>query len=353
MPQSIKSAEELVTPPDKICAGFIAQAKSKADKAQPYVDDAFEFWGVLQDLKDAEAVAELYTVPKYRKALLAAAGYSDKALNNLSKNMSEDDLTEALRAFFAERCNSPQFRLEIFARYLLTRGDTLGGSMRNFVGAEGKEKFKNALIAALDKSNLKYTLKEYDGRIRGIEWFTGRIIQHDKDGKPLDTSLPERRLMVFDTTPRQLGLSEESSDEEGEAKSDNEKKNNVDLILLDSTHYPIKLWRGKESKTQFTLRKKMLFKDARNFLAVGELKSGIDPGGADEHFKTAGSAMVRLRNRFIPFGVQVRTFLVVAAVARAMAVEIFASLQSGELIHAANFTNEEQVNDLTSWLTSL
>lgn len=55
---------------------------------------------------------------------------------------------------------------------------------------------------------------------------------------------------------------------------------------------------------------------------LGELKGGIDPAGADEHWKTANTALDRIRNSFANVGYSVKTSFVGAAIANAMAVEI-------------------------------
>ena len=57
-------------------------------------------------------------------------------------------------------------------------------------------------------------------------------------------------------------------------------KNNVDLCSFDAT--PDNL---DES-------------NPKSYIALGELKGGIDPAGADEHWKTAKSALERIRKAF-------------------------------------------------------
>lgn len=88
-----------------------------------------------------------------------------------------------------------------------------------------------------------------------------------------------------------------------------------------------------------------------SYLACGELKGGIDPAGADEHWKTAKSALDRIRGAFKD--PPPRLFFVGAAIEAAMAVEILLQLHSGELDHAANLTSPAQLSDLASWLVSL
>lgn len=88
-----------------------------------------------------------------------------------------------------------------------------------------------------------------------------------------------------------------------------------------------------------------------SYLACGELKGGIDPAGADEHWKTATRALDRIRESF-----QTRSpalFFVGAAIETTMAKEIFAQLSDGSLSYAANLTAPEQLADLADWLVRL
>jgi type II restriction enzyme len=97
-----------------------------------------------------------------------------------------------------------------------------------------------------------------------------------------------------------------------------------------------------------------LLEEPRAYLAAGELKGGIDPAGADEHWKTARSALERIRARFNELGIVVpRLFFVGAAIEERMSNEIFGYLRNGTLDHAANLTKREQVEDLAQWLVSL
>jgi len=125
--------------------------------------------------------------------------------------------------------------------------------------------------------------------------------------------------LLFDKKPRFIG-------------------NNIDVILLTS------------ERTQLNLRERLERKE--DYLACGELKGGIDPAGADEHWKTARSALNRIRSSFAG-QTGPCLFFVGAAIEQAMANEIFAQLESGRLSYAANFTKPEQLEDLCSWLVEL
>jgi hypothetical protein len=83
------------------------------------------------------------------------------------------------------------------------------------------------------------------------------------------------------------------------------------------------------------------------------LKGGIDPAGADEHWKTAGSALLRIKRAFQAEGLAPATFFVGAAIEKRMANEIWEQLADGTLSNAANLTVADQVSSLANWLCGL
>ena len=91
----------------------------------------------------------------------------------------------------------------------------------------------------------------------------------------------------------------------------------------------------------------------KKYIALGELKGGIDPAGADEHWKTAHSALERIRAAFQEKNLNPSTFFIGAAIEKAMAREIFDQLQNGLLSNAANLTNEKQLVSICKWLMHL
>lgn len=90
-----------------------------------------------------------------------------------------------------------------------------------------------------------------------------------------------------------------------------------------------------------------------SYVALGELKGGIDPAGADEHWKTARTALERIRNAFVDTGYSPQIFFVGAAVAKKMADEIWNQLNDGILSNAANLNEEKQITSVSSWLCTL
>ena len=99
--------------------------------------------------------------------------------------------------------------------------------------------------------------------------------------------------------------------------------------------------------------KKSIVHSPKNYIALGELKGGIDPAGADEHRKTASTALDRIRIAFSEENLQPRIFFIGAAIEKAMASEIYQQLESHILTNGANLTNEKQVVSLCSWLIGI
>ncbi|HUS39708.1 MAG TPA: AvaI/BsoBI family type II restriction endonuclease [Pirellulales bacterium] len=303
LPKSIRSAADLVTSDQSTIDGFVAQAIEKGRLARPFVEQGRQFREALNKATD---VHSLLMNPVLRDHLLAAAGLSEKAQNSLSHEQENRALDRILGMLAAG--GGDQWRDELLYRFLLTRGDSLGGAMRNVTGAVAGRKLVASIMRALNARQIKPELtKSTAGKVQLLRW--------------------ENRLLAFDKTPRFIG-------------------NNIDVILLDVTG------------TTASFRE--LLESPARFLACGELKGGIDPAGADEHWKTADSALGRIREVFREqdsekslAGKKVQMFIAVAAVEEVMAREIFEQLQSGKLSSAANLTVPAQLQELAAWLVDL
>ena len=116
---------------------------------------------------------------------------------------------------------------------------------------------------------------------------------------------------------------------------------NVDLSILQGKFD--ELINGKQS----------IIHEYEKYIAFGELKGGIDPAGADEHWKTANSALNRIRSSFNKKRLKPKTFFVGAAIENAMAKEIFKQIKTGAMNNAANLTNDEQLTGICDWIVNL
>jgi len=120
-------------------------------------------------------------------------------------------------------------------------------------------------------------------------------------------------------------------------------KKNVDLCLFNAGPEEIVFGKNRTScHYKYNL-----------YISLGELKSGIDPAGADEHWKTANTALERIRNAFLTKQLHPKTFFIGAAIAKSMAEEIYGQLSNGVLNNAANLTDEDQLISIADWLIHL
>lgn len=300
VPKHIESAEDLRTSASDTKAGFLQQAKKKVERAEPYVD-AVEL--LRKELSKYASPDQLFekAPDSVINEVIAASGYSDKAC----KYFSKQELRDAARAIVSKTHYQwpERWKERIVSKYLLTRGDSLGGEMRNWVGAEASRQLCQKIKLALENRSMaiEVVADTKSGKIRSIKW--------------------KNRRLLFDKKSPLVAK-------------------NIDVILLDEKCGNAGTEKERESE---------LLTDPKAYIACGELKGGIDKAGADEHYKTAGTATSRIK-REVP---KVKTFFVGRAIERAMAKEIYEALQAGELDNAANLTKTQQVDALAAWLVSL
>lgn len=296
-PKHIKLPENLVTSQEATRLGFLEQALKKTSEADTYLVEAGRFRVRLQAAGSPQEAARL---PDIRNELIAAAGFSEKAISHFSSS----DLGRSLRTVL-ERIHSDtgeHWRDAVLYRFLLTRGDSLGGTMRNITGSTATYKFAQAVMASLKSMEVSpvITLSPRNKeKIQRIAW--------------------ENRIILFDKKPPFMS-------------------NNIDVLLLSASSINFR----NDSQT---------LKSKENYIACGEIKGGIDPAGADEHWKTACTALDRIRGEFSPK--VPKLFFVGAAIQSTMAEEMFGQLQSGDLAFAANSNVQEQLSDISEWLVSL
>lgn len=313
----LTKASDLVTSRERTRAGFIAMALEKNYLAVPYVEEARALKNLVSKFSTAR---DLLSIGELRASLLTASGLSDKAL----KHLNDDDKTIAVENLidkFLEPAGD-DFPNELVYRYLLTKGDTLGGSARNLAGALGERKFIRAFLSLLNVYNLDYSYLDNDfptwlpkpqsdvdleKKLKAIAW--------TRDGK--------KRTLV-------LNIKVPVVDK------------NVDLCLFSDHGF-----NHQRNLAHFVQNHPELY------LACGELKGGVDPAGADEHWKTASKALDRIRTGFKDRESPLLTFFIGAAIENAMSIEIFRDLEEGKLTNAANLTQDEQLTSVCDWLLSL
>ena len=147
----LSTSADLITPPEEIRAGFVALALERSRQATPFVEQAR---ALKVSAMQAKHPNELLEIQGIRTALLTAAGFSEKA----TTQTNEKDQTEAIRGFiekFLEPAGT-NFVEELVYRFLLTRGDSLGGSMRNIAGKLAERKLTRAIISTLTLTKTNY-----------------------------------------------------------------------------------------------------------------------------------------------------------------------------------------------------
>nr|WP_199313174.1 type II restriction endonuclease [Trichormus variabilis] len=309
----LKSNHDLVTPYQEVRAGFVALALERNRKATPFVEQAR---ALRIRVNQIERPQDLLQMRDIRPTLLAASGVSDKAAGHLQEQ-DKVDAIEGLIQNFLEPAGE-NFVEELVYRFLLTRGDTLGGSMRNVGGILAERKFARYIISALTLSNTSY------------KWL-------DKNSKTW-LNQPD------DDTDIELGLRGLSWNLEGRNRTFVYNVNvpivrkNIDICLFDCRQNEIE---------------KNIISNPNIYIALGELKGGIDPAGADEHWKTANSALARIRTAFDQHSLKPYTFFVGSAIEKSMAEEIWHQLNSGILTNAANLTQPDQVASLCAWFIQI
>ena len=309
----LSGSADLITASEEIRAGFVALALERSRKATPFIELAR---ALKISAMRAKRPKELLDIEGIRTALLTAAGFSDKA----TKQTEEKDQTGAIQDFIEKFLEpaGPNFVEELVYRFLLTRGDSLGGSMCNAAGKLGERKFTRSLISTLTLHEITYQWLN----TRSSTWITG-----NRDDVDIEMSLKalsweknsEIRTLIYNRTIPLVGK-------------------NIDFCLLRCTPDEVK------SAT---------YKIPERFIAFGELKGGIDPAGADEHWKTAQTALTRIRTAFASHNLSPDLFFVGAVIADSMAQEIWSQLVDGTLKNTANLTNPDQVASLSNWLVEL
>ena len=313
----LKSYKDLITPYEETRAGFIFLALEKNRKATPFVEEAKVLKAFASKAKTAR---DLLVIREIQSSLLTAAGVSSKARNYLKEN----DKKKAIKGLI-ENTLEPSGKLfidELVYRFLLTRGDSLGGSMRNLAGKLGEQRFTRILFSTfsirgidlkyLDTKTKKWMNFNYEPEIerhlKGLHWLSNK----------------NKRTLIYNLTVPTI-------------------KKNVDICLFDCSPNDIIFGGSKDSAHHIP----------EKYLALGELKGGIDPAGADEHWKTANSALNRIRKAFSSSNCSPDTFFIGAAIENAMAKEIYHKLNNRTLSNGANLTNEEQIVSLCDWLMKI
>ncbi|CEN44002.1 AvaI/BsoBI family type II restriction endonuclease [Capnocytophaga canis] len=311
----IIKSEDLVTSREQTRAGFIAFALEKNRRSTPIIESAKSLKILASKAKTAK---DLLNISEIKPALLTAAGLSDKALNYFNEGDKEKAILGLIENFLEPV--GTYFVDEVVYRYLLIRGDSLGGSMRNIVGALAQQKLVRALLSNLSVSNTNY------------QWLNNKSKKWEN--KPTNDFSIEEQLKA---------LSWKNSTGANRVLAFNLNipivKNNIDICLFNAD---TEIYANGE-----------IVKTPHRIVMLGELKGGIDPAGADEHWKTGNTALNRIRESFAKQNLKIETSFVAAAIEKKMATEIFTQLQNKILSNAANLTIDKQLVGYCDWILKL
>ena len=204
----------------------------------------------------------------------------------------------------------------------MTSGDALGGRMRNLIGSIANEKLTRSIISQLQVLNIEF---EFYNKLSKT-WLTSKDYSIDQvvDIRAIQWTLKsgEKRQIIYNLTVPIV-------------------KKNIDLVILNC-----------HSKELSGASFKKIIKAASNYEVLGELKGGIDPAGADEHWKTANTALIRMRDNFKKHNIDIPLVFIGAAIETSMSKEIFSQYSRGELMNCANLTVENQFVNLCNWLVT-
>jgi len=330
----LRGSQDLVTTREARRAGFVTAVLEKSRLADEFITAART---LKVKAEQSGSPKDLLDILDIQAGLLTAAGVSDKATAHLDINDRNEVLSKYIEQVLVPA--GDKYIEELVYRFLLTRGDTLGGKIRNLVGVWAQRKFSEFVVADLrlagkdfkwfhkDEARWKKSdaIGDFD-QIKAFSWTTGYL----------------PRVLAYNLFVPLIRTEEESLDASNRAEGATGKGGkNVDICLLH--------WKP-EQYTSKVGRPKMV-KDAPSYVALGELKGGIDPAGADEHWKTASAHLERIRHSFA--GLNPPLFFVGNAIEASMAGEIWTMLETGTLTNAANMTDDRQAVSLISWLCSL
>jgi hypothetical protein len=315
----VQTAADLVTTHEFHRKGFLEYALRKSKESIPYIDKAKALKIILE--QKTKNPRDILKLDEIKGSCYEAAGVSVKANNYLSKEDLNDILLEFIKEFLEPA--GKQYIEELIYRYLLTLGDALGGRMRNLVGSMANEKLTRFVIAQLQVLKLGFTYYNKTSKT----WLSAKDYTIDQvtDIRSIQWTLKtkEKRQLIYNLTVPIVNK-------------------NIDLVVLNCHTTDLS---GEDFKN--------IIQVAANYEIIGELKGGIDPAGADEHWKTASTALSRAREGFKKHNINIPLVFIGAAIETSMSKEIFNQYSKGEITNCANLTVDNQFSSLCNWLVTM
>ncbi|MEE9432583.1 MAG: AvaI/BsoBI family type II restriction endonuclease [Melioribacteraceae bacterium] len=314
----VNKASELITTHESRRAGFLEYALRKSKESIPYIDKAKALKLILE--KNTKKPKDILKLDEIKNSCYEAAGVSVKATNYLS----DEDLNKILVEFIKEFLEpaGKHYIDELIYRYLLTLGDALGGRIRNLVGSIANEKLTRNIISQLQVLNIpfKYYYKYSKTWLESEDYSIDQVTDIRSIQWTLSSS--KKRQLIYNLTVPIV-------------------KKNLDIVVLNCHTNEL-------AGTSF----KKTISTPSKYEILGELKGGIDPAGADEHWKTANTALSRVRTSFQKHNIKIPLVFIGAAIEKSMSNEIFSQYSKGDIINCANLTVENQFICLCNWLVT-
>lgn len=288
MTKIITSAKDLVTKKTDTVNGFIEQAKEKSKDITKYTNILDYFFQNKNLIKDINIARQDKIIMQF---LTAATMLSQKSLLYFSTDEQNLIISEIIDF---SKFNDEKYLEKLKYQYLMNSGESLGGSMRNLIGQKAQNHFILNILKTLNDKGYKYNIvKNKKEKIVQISW-------NDKS-------------IFFDKKPKIIGKSIDFIVVKGNSAINNDIENLDDYVIC------------------------------------GELKGGIDPAGAEEHWKTGLSALNRIDKVFNDYNKK-RPILIFlgSAIASFMAGEIFHLLEKKWLGSAANINNNQQLQNIVN-----
>ena len=147
----INCSDDLITTHEQTRAGFLSIALEKNFIGDPYVKNALAFKAMVAETTGPD---DFLNMPEIRPFMLTASGLSDKSMNYLN----DDDKTLAIKELIEKflKPAAENYIDETIYRYLLVKGDAMGGTIRNKIGALGQEKLIRALLSCMNVQGITY-----------------------------------------------------------------------------------------------------------------------------------------------------------------------------------------------------
>lgn len=291
--------------------GFLEQSERRVQEQLNFWNSVRETLNKLTNKKSIdEVINNMDNDPIVEDVVFSISGFSKKSIETIkSKNGSKEIKKNIIDLF---KNNENIDKESLMALYLLTKGDSIGGTLRNLVGSSAEQKFLETFKKKLPK-NFK-VLKSQTNKF---------VESKDLKNEKFSAIQWDNRLLLFNMKPKMISK-------------------NIDMILL-------------SLDKEITTRKEIseVLENANNYLACGELKGGIDPAGADEHWKTARTSLYRIKKIFKEKKLNINTFFIASAIESHMSEEIVDMVKNQELTHVANLNKKNQVKTIVDWLFSL